>query len=77
MHQVIHQNIAAKLLEAYDGQEPLANYLKKYFAANKKHGSRDRKSISAFCYASFRENFKRFPLEKYISKQIDVPTFVA
>jgi 16S rRNA (cytosine967-C5)-methyltransferase len=77
MHQVLHQNIASKLLEAYDGQEPLANYLKKYFAANKKHGSRDRKSISAFCYASFREHFKRFPLEKYISKQIDIPTFIA
>ncbi len=77
MHQVIHQNIANKLLEEYQGQEPLANYLKKYFAANKKHGSRDRKSISAFCYAHFREQVKSFPLQKYISKQIDVPTFVA
>ena len=77
MHQVIHQNIANKLLEEYQGQEPLANYLKKYFAANKKHGSRDRKSISAFCYAHFREHVESFPLQKYISKQIDVPTFVA
>ncbi len=77
MHQVIHQNIANKLLEEYQGQEPLANYLKKYFAANKKHGSRDRKSISAFCYAHFREQVESFPLQKYISKQIDVPTFIA
>ena len=77
MHQVIHQNIASKLLEAYDGQEPLANYLKKYFAANKKHGSRDRKSISAFCYAHFREHVDSFPLQKYISKQIEVSAFIA
>lgn len=77
MHQVIHQNIANKLLEEYMGQEPLANYLKKYFAANKKHGSRDRKSISAFCYAHFRETVTQFPLQQFISKQIDVPTFVA
>lgn len=77
MHQLIHQNIANKLLDEYEGQEPLANYLKKYFAANKKHGSRDRKSISAFCYESFREHFKTFPLEKYISKQIDIPEFIA
>lgn len=77
MHQVIHQNIANKLLEDYQGQEPLANYLKKYFAANKKHGSKDRKSISAFCYAHFREQVGQFPLQEHISKQIDIPEFVA
>ena len=77
MHQVIHQNIANKLLEDYSGEEPLANYLKKYFAANKKHGSRDRKSISAFCYAHFREHVDSFPLQKYISKQIEVSAFIA
>lgn len=77
MHQVIHQNIAHKLLEDYQGQEPLANYLKKYFAANKKHGSRDRKSISAFCYAHFRETITQFPMQEAISKEIDIPVFIA
>jgi 16S rRNA (cytosine967-C5)-methyltransferase len=77
MHQVIHQNIAHKLLEDYQGLEPLANYLKKYFAANKKHGSRDRKSISAFCYAHFREMITPFPMQDAISKEIDMPLFIA
>ena len=48
-HQNQHQETAQKLITAYQGPEPLAAYLKKYFAANKKHGSKDRKSISAFC----------------------------
>jgi len=76
-HQNQHQEVAQKLIAAYEGQEPLAAYLKKYFAANKKHGSRDRKSISAFCYAHFRETTTQFPFENLISKQIDIPAFVA
>jgi len=76
MHQQIHQQIAENLLENYQGQEPLANYLKKYFSANKKHGSRDRKSISAFCYAHFRQGGIVFPLVQNVSKEIDVAKFV-
>lgn len=77
MHQQIHQQIAENLLDNYQGQEPLANYLKKYFSVNKKHGSRDRKSISAFCYAHFRQGDIKFPFEKNISKEINVSKFVA
>ena len=77
MHQLIHQNIANKLLEDYQGQEPLANYLKKYFAANKKHGSKDRKNISALCYAHFRTEAIAFPLLDKISSQIDAEKFLA
>lgn len=76
MHQNQHQEVAQKLLTAYQGQEPLAAYLKKYFAANKKHGSRDRKSISAFCYAHFRAMHANFPLQEAISKEIDIPAFI-
>lgn len=76
MQYAIHQTIADNLLAAYKGQEPLAAYLKKYFALNKKHGSKDRKSISALCYAYFRANVKVFPLEAHISDQIDKATFV-
>jgi 16S rRNA (cytosine967-C5)-methyltransferase len=75
-HQNQHQEVAQKLLAAYQGQEPLAAYLKKYFAANKKHGSRDRKSISAFCYAHFRTMHANFPLQDAVSKEIDLPVFI-
>ena len=34
-HQNQHQETAQKLVAAYQGPEPLAAYLKKYFAANK------------------------------------------
>ena len=75
-HQNQHQETAQKLITAYQGPEPLAAYLKKYFAANKKHGSKDRKSISAFCYAHFRDMHANFPLQEAISKEIDIPTFI-
>jgi 16S rRNA (cytosine967-C5)-methyltransferase len=75
-HQNQHQEVAQKLIAAYQGPEPLAAYLKKYFAANKKHGSRDRKSISAFCYEHFRAMHAAFPLQEAISKEIDLPTFI-
>ncbi len=42
------------MITAYPGGEPFSLYLKKYFAANKKHGSKDRKQISALCYSYFR-----------------------
>jgi 16S rRNA (cytosine967-C5)-methyltransferase len=76
MHFAVHQEIANKLLAAYQGEEPLANYLKKYFAANKKHGSKDRKNISALCYGHFRNTATIFPLGDKISDQIDAAKFV-
>jgi 16S rRNA (cytosine967-C5)-methyltransferase len=75
-HQDQHQEVAQKLIAAYQGQEPLAAYLKKYFAAHKKHGSRDRKSISAFCYAHYRTMHANFPLQEAVSKEIDLPVFI-
>jgi 16S rRNA (cytosine967-C5)-methyltransferase len=77
MHYAVHQDIANKLIAAYQGEEPLANYLKKYFAANKKHGSKDRKNISALCYAHFRNTITSFPFDNKISEEIDKPVFVA
>ncbi len=47
-------NSAKKIIELYSGQEPLTNFLKKFFAANKKYGSKDRKHIAAICYSYFR-----------------------
>lgn len=45
---------AAKILEGYHGDEPFAHALKRYFAANPKFGSRDRKAIGHLCYCFFR-----------------------
>ena len=47
-------NTSKKIIELYKGEEPLASFLKKFFAANKKYGSKDRKYISSLCYAYFR-----------------------
>ncbi len=77
MHFAVHQNIADNLISAYNGLEPLANYLKKYFAANKKHGSKDRKNITALCYAHYRNTVTSFPLAAQISTAIDATTFMA
>ncbi|MBI5856051.1 MAG: Fmu (Sun) domain-containing protein [Sphingobacteriales bacterium] len=42
------------MLDQYRGEEPLASFLKKIFAGNKKFGSTDRKQISNLCYCYFR-----------------------
>jgi 16S rRNA (cytosine967-C5)-methyltransferase len=47
-------NSAVSILYAYNGLEPFAIFLKKYFSLNKKFGSRDRKQISQLCYSFFR-----------------------
>ncbi len=54
MRSKIYINIAINLISHYDGNYPLTAYLKKYFAENKKHGSKDRKLISHLCYSYFR-----------------------
>ena len=72
-----HQNVADKLVREYEGPTPFALYLKTYFAANKKHGSKDRKSISAICYEYFRKLSADFPLQNFISPAIDIPKFIA
>lgn len=45
---------AVKLIEQYNGNVPLAVYLKQYFAEHKKHGSKDRKQITHLCYCYYR-----------------------
>ncbi|HVE61379.1 MAG TPA: methyltransferase domain-containing protein [Chitinophagaceae bacterium] len=45
---------AETLLALYDGSYPFAGWLKQFFAANKKYGSKDRKHISNLCYNYFR-----------------------
>ena len=61
---------AAIVINNYNSTEPFHLYLKKYFAANKKHGSHDRKIITALCYGYFRLGsgvFGELPIqEKFI-----------
>jgi len=45
---------ALTLIHQYNGSVPLAVYLKQYFAQHKKHGSKDRKQITHFCYCYYR-----------------------
>ncbi|AYD46272.1 RsmB/NOP family class I SAM-dependent RNA methyltransferase [Arachidicoccus soli] len=61
-----HISQAASLIVQYNGTEPLQYFLKKYFSANKKHGSRDRKAITHFCYTFFRigNNLKYLSIEE-------------
>ena len=47
-------NTAKIIIETYTGAEPLSGYLKKFFATDKKYGSRDRKQISTLCYHYYR-----------------------
>ena len=47
-------NSAKQILQQYNGEEPFASFLKKYFSANKKFGSKDRKQVSSLCYSFFR-----------------------
>jgi 16S rRNA (cytosine967-C5)-methyltransferase len=52
----------------YTAGQPFAAHLKKYFSADKKYGSRDRKQISHLCYCYFRLGKMKadWPVEKRI-----------
>lgn len=45
---------AVKLINDYDDKIPLQHFLKNYYSNHKKHGSKDRKNISHFCYCYYR-----------------------
>jgi 16S rRNA (cytosine967-C5)-methyltransferase len=47
-------NSSREILSLYNGEEPFASFVKKYFSGNKKYGSRDRKEIARLCYCYFR-----------------------
>jgi 16S rRNA (cytosine967-C5)-methyltransferase len=49
-----HLNTAVQILQQYDGQQPFVYFIKQFFSADKKYGSKDRKNISQLCYAYFR-----------------------
>ena len=47
-------NSAIHIISLYKGEEPFHIFIKKFFKANKKYGSKDRKQITHFCYCYFR-----------------------
>lgn len=47
-------NYAEAILQEYNGAEPFHLFIRKYFSANKKHGSKDRRIIASLCYDYFR-----------------------
>ncbi len=50
-------NTAEKIIGTFKGEMPFAVYLKNFFSAEKKYGSRDRKQIAGLCYNYYRLGF--------------------
>lgn len=46
--------VAITLIEKFNGKLPLQHYLRFFFSANKKFGSKDRKFITHLCYSYYR-----------------------
>ena len=59
-------NSALTIINAYKGGAPLVHHLKQYFAAHKKHGSTDRRTIAHVCYTYYRlgASIKEFDTDK-------------
>jgi len=53
-YQAAHLRAAEQILAHYDGADPFPAYLKRFFQVNRKFGSKDRRQVTAFCYAFFR-----------------------
>src|SRR5437764_6691291 len=49
-----HLNTSLRIIQSYDGSVPLSMWLKKFFATEKKYGSKDRKQITHYCYCYYR-----------------------
>ena len=54
MKHFSHLNTATQLIQQYRREEPFHHFLKSFFGAHKKFGSKDRKRISHLCYVFYR-----------------------
>jgi 16S rRNA (cytosine967-C5)-methyltransferase len=54
MHYDSYLRTCELILKNYTGKIPFAAWLKDFFRQDKKYGSRDRRTISHFCYSFFR-----------------------
>lgn len=59
-------NSAKTILQDYDGRLPFAAWIKQFFKAHKKYGSKDRREITHLCYSYFRLGtaFETEPVEE-------------
>jgi 16S rRNA (cytosine967-C5)-methyltransferase len=59
-------NSAKTILQNYDGTLPFAAWIKQFFKAQKKYGSKDRREITHLCYSYFRlgNAFEMEPVEE-------------
>lgn len=53
-HLSAHFRSAEQILSHFTGEEPFPLFLRSFFRANPKFGSRDRRVVSALCYDAFR-----------------------
>ena len=68
MRSYSYLNTAGQIFDHYDGKEPFASFLKKFFSQYKKYGSTDRKRIGHLCYCYFRlgKSLLQVPMEERI-----------
>lgn len=59
-----HADIALQCLEKHEANKPFPGYLKSFFKANRKFGSKDRRQIGQLCYAWFRVGYSFDFVEK-------------
>lgn len=64
-----HLNTAVAIVELYKGEVPFVHFIKKYFSAHKKFGSKDRREITTLCYCFFRLG-RSYPLLSVEQKMI-------
>lgn len=67
---ISHINTVKKIIALYKGDIPFSHFIKQFFAADKKYGSRDRKHIAHYAYVYFRVAglLKDLPAEEAILK---------
>lgn len=53
-HHHSHLISAVKVIQTHKKGEPLVHHLKRFFAGDKKYGSKDRKQITSLCYNFYR-----------------------
>lgn len=49
-----HLTTAGQIITSYQGAQPFSLFIREFFRADKKYGSRDRRQISHLCYCYFR-----------------------
>ena len=73
-HHHSHLTSAVKVIQTHKKGEPLVHHLKRFFAADKKYGSKDRKQITSLCYNYYRLGAAKKNIS--IEERITIATFL-